>query len=486
MRLISRRAPTSTPRVGSIMIRMRASAASQRAICTFCWLPPDSVCTSASIDAALMLQRVDLVDGAPPARRRRRATPWRTILVEAGDADIVGDRLLADQAVAAILRHQPEPERHGVVGAADRRLRLPSTRIVPSRRAGPGAVDRQRGLDAAGAEQARTGRRPRPCGRRGRGRLTRILPSGSKTPRPRTSSATSPSALARRRSAVSAVSPIISATISLARHVGRRVAPADAAVAHDDDAVGDGEDLGQAVRDEDDRDAARLQRAHPVEQPQRLRSRSAPRSARRGSAAAPSWPARGRSRRAAGVARSSDDIGASGSTSRPKSASAALARRSRSATSIMPQRVGSSLRVMFSATVRSGTTLTSCGTSATPAASAVGDARRARTAGRRRLIVAVVAAGGVRAGEDLDQRRLAGAVLAEQRHDLAGRDREARRRRARARRGSAWSGRVASRIGVARRSAGVADRRPCSRRLVAMPIRRPAHWQAGFLSGTFL
>ena len=41
-----------------------------------------------------------------------------------------------------------------------------------------------------------------------------------------------------------------------------------------------------------------------------------------------------------------------------------------SATSIMPQRVGSSFSIMFSATVRSGTTLTSCGTSATPAASA--------------------------------------------------------------------------------------------------------------------
>ena len=70
------------------------------------------------------------------------------------------------------------------------------------------------------------------------------------------------------------------------------------------------------------------------------------------------------------VARSSAPIGMAGSRSRPKSASASRARRSRPATSIMPQRVGSSLRVRFSATLRSGTTLTSCGTSATPAASA--------------------------------------------------------------------------------------------------------------------
>ena len=40
------------------------------------------------------------------------------------------------------------------------------------------------------------------------------------------------------------------------------------------------------------------------------------------------------------------------------------------AASIKPQRVGSALRQMFSATVISGTTLISCGTSATPARSA--------------------------------------------------------------------------------------------------------------------
>ena len=55
----------------------------------------------------------------------------------------------------------------------------------------------------------------------------------------------------------------------------------------------------------------------------------------------------------------------------------------------------------------------------------LGDAgRREGPAGEAHA--AVVAAGRDGAGEDLDQRRLAGAVLAEQRHDLAGGDREAR------------------------------------------------------------
>ena len=74
--------------------------------------------------------------------------------------------------------------------------------------------------------------------------------------------------------------------------------------------------------------------------------------------------------------------------------------------------------------------------------------RRAGYGAPAKVIVAVIASGGVRAGEDLDQRRLAGAVLAEQRDDLAGRDREARHRRARARREEL--GRGCSRRGAAR------------------------------------
>ena len=51
------------------------------------------------------------------------------------------------------------------------------------------------------------------------------------------------------------------------------VIAADAAVAHHDDAVGDGKDLGEPVRHEDDRHALLAKGAHPVEEPLRFRLR---------------------------------------------------------------------------------------------------------------------------------------------------------------------------------------------------------------------
>ena len=89
------------------------------------------------------------------ARRRQRGDVEHAAPLgpaKARDPDIVGDRLLADQAVAAILRHQTQPERHRGVGAADRHLAaVDQDRARPP--AVPGAVDRERRLDAAGAEQ---------------------------------------------------------------------------------------------------------------------------------------------------------------------------------------------------------------------------------------------------------------------------------------------------------------------------------------------
>ena len=118
------------------------------------------------------------------------------------------------------------------------------------------------------------------------------------------------------------------------------------------------------------------------------------------------------------VARSSVPIRAPGSTSTAKSRSTSPARTWSSSRSTNPNRVGSLLRNMFSATVRSGTTLTSCGISTTPAASAA--ATFAGANGRPSICDrAVVRSVWVDAGQNLDHRRLAGAVLPQQRHDLA-------------------------------------------------------------------
>ena len=89
--------------------------------------------------------------------------------------------------------------------------------------------------------------------------------------------------------------------------------------------------------------------------------------------------------------------------------------------------------MMFSATVMSGMTEISCGSSRTPAATA------ARGSAKTTVLAVDLdsspASRGVDAGQDLHQRRLAGAVRAEQRHHLARRHdkidigRELRRRR---------------------------------------------------------
>ena len=89
-----------------------------------------------------------------------------------------------------------------------------------------------------------------------------------------------------------------------------------------------------------------------------------------------------------------------------------------------PKRRGSRFRQMFSAMLRSGTTFTSCGTRATPAREA-SSVLAGRYGCPAELQLARIAAGGMGAGQDLDQRRLSRAVRAEQRHDLARRDREA-------------------------------------------------------------
>ena len=251
------------------------------------------------------------------ARRRRRATPLRATVSRLAMPILSATDWSRDQAVAAVLRHQPEAERNRLGRGCRSTTSAPSTRIVALAPAGPGAVDRERRLDAAGAEQAEQPDDLALARRRDRGRRhAQSCHPARRRRRPVTSSAARPArrGCARRRRAGRRRRPS-RATIVCARYVAGAMVAADAAVAHDDDAVGDREDLGQPMRDEDDRDAARLQRAHAVEQPLRLAF-----GQRRGRLVEDQQPrilgqARARSRRAAGVARSSDDIGASGSTS---------------------------------------------------------------------------------------------------------------------------------------------------------------------------
>ena len=90
------------------------------------------------------------------ATRREPATsrtPRGASAAQACERDIVGDRLVGDQAVATVLRHQAHAEGDRRFGTAHRDGLAVDPDLARAV-ALPGAVDRERGLDASGAEQA--------------------------------------------------------------------------------------------------------------------------------------------------------------------------------------------------------------------------------------------------------------------------------------------------------------------------------------------
>src|SRR5262249_4766201 len=149
---ISDLAPTSMPRVGSSMMRMRGSAASHFASTTFCWLPPESWRAGwsgprALIPSRLMKSRARLCS----LRRSANAPPGK--LFVPGGRNILGDGLRPDKALeAAILRH---------IGDAEiaRLLRRPDLHRFAvdqnlARGCGRNAEDRERRLGAPRADKA--------------------------------------------------------------------------------------------------------------------------------------------------------------------------------------------------------------------------------------------------------------------------------------------------------------------------------------------
>ena len=157
------------------------------------------------------------------------------------------------------------------------------------------------------------------------------------------------------------------------------------------------------------------------------------------------------------VARSRDDIGLAASRRRPKSSSALFARLSRSPTSMTPHRVGFIVEgdVLRDGKVGDDVDFLRHQRDAGPFC--FGDAVRSVRASRKGN-GPLVAPGGMGAGEDLDERRLAGAVLAVAARQSPGGDREAHIVQRHARRESALSVSalrrewfVAAAVGVGRR-----------------------------------
>ena len=108
----------------------------------------------------------------------------------------------------------------------------------------------------------------------------------------------------------------------------------------------------------------------------------------------------------------------------PARASASSAILRCAARSIMPKRFGGSEMTMLSATLRSGISDSSWKTQTMPASLAAAGEREADLAAVQHHAAFV---GRHDAGHDLDQRRLAGAVFAENGMDASGRDRQGRR-----------------------------------------------------------
>ena len=186
MRLISRRAPTSTPRVGSIRIRIaRLGGQPARDLHLLLVAAATACATSASIEGALMLERVApgperaaaprATSSTPCARRRRRDSASRCCRRStARRSGSRGDPAPSGRGRAP--RHRP--------GWRSRR-RSPSTQDLALAPARPGPEDRQRRLDAAGAEQPEQADDLALGARRGRARRRALPPPRRRRPRAR-------------------------------------------------------------------------------------------------------------------------------------------------------------------------------------------------------------------------------------------------------------------------------------------------------------
>ena len=92
----------STPRVGSLSSSTFGSVASQRAITTFCWLPPDSVVIGVLGIAELDPQAVDVLLHAR-ARARVGQQPAAPVALKRRDAEVLADRLGLEERLGAAL-----------------------------------------------------------------------------------------------------------------------------------------------------------------------------------------------------------------------------------------------------------------------------------------------------------------------------------------------------------------------------------------------
>ena len=130
----------SIPRVGSKHSMMRVPAAIHRAMVTFCWLPPESLCTSRCARVSICRRRDRVVDaGVLPPRMSTGPRPGRRALK--GKCDVLPHRALHQERLGAIARHVGHAGVDGVRGMAE----LDTLAVDLDRAAGRAARPGQRG-----------------------------------------------------------------------------------------------------------------------------------------------------------------------------------------------------------------------------------------------------------------------------------------------------------------------------------------------------
>ena len=106
------------PRVGSNSSSVSTPVAIQRAIVTFCWLPPDSRRTSPCARVSICSRSMAAATRAAssPHRDRRPSCATRA---EQRQRDVLAHRPRHQQRMRPVARHQRQPRRDGIGGVAE-------------------------------------------------------------------------------------------------------------------------------------------------------------------------------------------------------------------------------------------------------------------------------------------------------------------------------------------------------------------------------
>ena len=216
------------PRVGSKQRMVRASAAIQRAIVTFCWLPPESRCTSRW--ARVSICRRSMAASTRSRSGRMSSGPQARRAGAERQRDVLADRALHQQGLGAVAGDVGDAGADGVGGMGE--VHRPAVDLDGAARRPDRAGERRRTARPGPGLRARRRRAPRRRG--GRRRRPRAW---SPTRRLRTREA-GRAVTSRRRARARAGGCAARSLLDAARRASARRSSSSAPGRHVDDADG--------------------------------------------------------------------------------------------------------------------------------------------------------------------------------------------------------------------------------------------------------